>query len=393
MVGSKTERRRAPRKLAIAAAVPVALVAGWAVAPALAAVDNGVCQTTAFAVAGNDAYLFPIDVPTGVAADPIDVGEGSFPVEVAITPDATTMLVAGLESVVRVDVASRTVTGSVDVPGSLQDIAITRDGTTAFVTQAQSNSVATIDVATLTKDPTDIAVGELPAGIAMSPDGTTAFVANEHSDTISTIDVATRVKDPVDISGVGPFPVGVAITPDGATAVVTNRMNDDTPNPDPTESGTVSTIDVATRTADPVDIGGFQMPSDVAITPDGSTAWISDVGGNVLSSIDLATRAKDPTDLAVGNQPTDVAITPDGKQLYVANDGGHTVSPVDLVARSVDPADQISIGASPGGIVFTPCQLPPPPSTTTTTARPATTTTTVPVSPAVVVTVTPQFTG
>src|SRR5262245_18193053 len=42
----------------------------------------------------------------------------------------------------------------------------------------------------------------------------TAFVTNGGSGTVSTIDVQSRTKDPADIT-VGPGPAGVAITPDG----------------------------------------------------------------------------------------------------------------------------------------------------------------------------------
>jgi YVTN family beta-propeller protein len=48
----------------------------------------------------------------------------------------------------------------------------------------------------------------------------TAVVANNESGTVSTIDVKTGRKNPADIV-VGPLPAGVAITPDGETAFVT----------------------------------------------------------------------------------------------------------------------------------------------------------------------------
>jgi YVTN family beta-propeller protein len=50
----------------------------------------------------------------------------------------------------------------------------------------------------------------------------TAFVVNGASGTVSTIDVKTRTKDPADISvGGGPLS-GVEITPDGKTVFVNN---------------------------------------------------------------------------------------------------------------------------------------------------------------------------
>ena len=84
----------------------------------------------------------------------------------------------------------------------------------------------------------------------------TAFVANTGSGTVSTIDVKSRTKDPTHIP-VGSAPVGVAITPDRKTAFVANFVG----------SGTVSTIDVRTKTKGPTDIPVGSSPVGVAVTP------------------------------------------------------------------------------------------------------------------------------
>jgi YVTN family beta-propeller protein len=86
-------------------------------------------------------------------------------------------------------------------------------------------------------------VGVVPDGVsavaARARCRATAFVTNMRSGTVSTIDVKSRTKHPDDIT-VGANPKGVAVTPDGKTAFVANYG-----------SGTVSTIDVKTRTKDP----------------------------------------------------------------------------------------------------------------------------------------------
>jgi DNA-binding beta-propeller fold protein YncE len=75
-------------------------------------------------------------------------------------------------------------------------------------------------------------VGVVPTGVSAVPARkecrATAFVANAGSDSVSTIDVKTRTKHPTDM--VVPNSGGVAITPDGKTAFVT------------TNSGTLSTL-------------------------------------------------------------------------------------------------------------------------------------------------------
>jgi YVTN family beta-propeller protein len=116
----------------------------------------------------------------------------------------------------------------------------------------------------------------------------------------------------------------VGVVPDGVSAVaalrcratvfVTNAGN-----------GTVSTIDVKSRTKNPTDITVGSLPFGVAVTPDGKTAFVANQGSRTVSTIDVKTRTKDPTDISVGSGPFGVAVTPDGKTAFVAN-SGDTVS-------------------------------------------------------------------
>ena len=240
-----------------------------------------------------------------------------------------------------IDVATRT-RNPTDIPvgAAPSAVAITPDGRTAFVTNYASNSVSTIDVATRTKTGADIPVGVKPAGVAITPDGKTAFVTNFGSDSVSTIDVATRIKNPTDI-GVGTWPVGVAITPDGTTAFVANEF-----------SHSVSTIDVATRIKNPTDIGVGTKAVGVAITPDGTTAFVTNDLADSVSTIDVATRGVSPTDIPVGSGPFGVAITPDGTTVFVANFGGTTVSMLDVATQH---RTDVTVGSNPFGVAIAPC--------------------------------------
>jgi YVTN family beta-propeller protein len=102
-------------------------------------------------------------------------------------------------------------------------------------------------------------VGVVPGGVsavaARVRCRATVFVTNQGSGTVSTIDVKTRTKHPTDIP-VGANPFGVAVTTDGKTALVTHRT-----------SNTVSAIDVKTRTKNPTDIPVGLTPVEVAFTP------------------------------------------------------------------------------------------------------------------------------
>ncbi|MFD5428331.1 beta-propeller fold lactonase family protein, partial [Streptomyces sp. NPDC127084] len=115
-----------------------------------------------------------------------------------------------------------------------QVVAVSPDGTRAYVTNLSSNSVSVIDTATNTVSATIAAVGT-PFGVAVSPDGTRIYVTNVGANTVSVIDTATNTV--IATVAVGTEPFGVAVTPDGTRAYVTNG-----------NATTVSVIDTATNT-------------------------------------------------------------------------------------------------------------------------------------------------
>ena len=196
-------------------------------------------------------------------------------------------------------------------------------------------------------------MGVVPSGAALPAYARcrpTAFVADGLNGSVSTIDVKTRTKKPADIT-VGSAPFGIALTPDGKTAFVTNR-----------DGGTMSTIGVKTRAKNPNDIAVGPNPSGVAVTPDGRTAFVAhgaDVlgpivpGSNTVSTIDVKTRTKNPNDITVGMRAFSVKVTPDGRTAFVTNYASGTVSTIDVATRTKNP-DDITVGANPVAVAFTP---------------------------------------
>jgi DNA-binding beta-propeller fold protein YncE len=119
-----------------------------------------------------------------------------------------------------------------------------------------------------------VVVGLAGALVGVVPDGASAvagrarcrpiaFITNGIGGSVSTIDVKTRTKNPTDIT-LEPGVVGVAVTPDGKTAFVTS--SDDGNGSFPSR-GAVSTIDVKARKKNPSDIPVGAFPFQVAITP------------------------------------------------------------------------------------------------------------------------------
>src|SRR5262249_19515068 len=133
---------------------------------------------------------------------------------------------------------------------------------------------------------------------AFTPDSKTAFVANYGSGTVSVIDVKTRTKNPTDIP-VGAEPGSVALTPDRQSACVTHL------------NAAVPTFDVKSRIASPGATALDTTPAALVITADGKTAFVANFGSpNSVSTIDLRSRTKNPTDIPVGSLPFGMALTP-----------------------------------------------------------------------------------
>jgi YVTN family beta-propeller protein len=161
-----------------------------------------------------------------------------------------------------------------------------------------SNTVSVIDIATNTVVAT-IPVGAAPLGVAITPDGTRAYVTNFSSARVSVIDTTTNTvvaMIPMD------NPDGIAITPDGTRAYVTRELDD-----------VVSVIDTATNTVVagiPVEVAGnVATPVRVAITPDGARAYVTNESADNVSVIDTATNTVNTT-IPVSFEPFGIAITP-----------------------------------------------------------------------------------
>lgn len=71
-------------------------------------------------------------------------------------------------------------------------------------------------------------------------------------------------------------------------------------------------------------IKGFKSPVDIAFSPDGSRAYVSNEGGNTVSVVDTGTKTIVAT-ISGFDHPTALAITPDGSRLYVAGKTGVSV--------------------------------------------------------------------
>jgi len=254
-------------------------------------------------------------------------------------------------------------------------------------------------------------VGDGPVGIALSPDGSSAYVTNYRDDTVSVIDteLAEAGGDPVVATIPIPLgnPYGIAVSPDGkrvysmsvipavvsvidpslvelgqdpviGTVQVGPLSSAIAVSPHGTRLYAADTAGGAVSVLDPESIGSGQSPliatvpvgegpKGIAVSPDGRYVYTADAGDETVSVIDTTRigTGGDPViaSVGVGREPTWVSIAPDGSAAYVRNAGDNTVSILDLASNPPRVAETVEIGGSGSnhwyaGLAITPNQPP-----------------------------------
>ncbi|MBV2131620.1 YncE family protein [Pseudomonas sp. MAP12] len=186
-----------------------------------------------------------------------------------------------------------------------------------------------------------IAVGGHPAHVVPNLTGKLAFVTDADSHTVAVVDLRTaKVQDRVEV---GRYPHGQRLSPDGRTLAVANRDSND-----------VSLIDVASRTQ-MARIAVGRQPVQVAFTPDGQRLFVSLSGENAVAAVDLQSQRHSAT-YPVGPGPIQLAVSPDGTKLVVANQGnrkmpGHSLSILETATGRLIATTEVGKGAHGVSIV------------------------------------------
>ena len=281
--------------------------------------DSGVTGANPYGVVvvGRWAYVANQGANTVTAIDTLNPSV-SQTITVGIAP--TNLVASPVRS--RADVANRLYVSN-------------RTSGTVSVINTLTNTVIDTIPATTTIDA--IKVGSRPESITINADGTRVYVANSGSNNVSVID--TTSMNVIKTIAVGANPRGIAFaqTVDGPRVYVVN-----------TTAGTVSVINTATntlvdtkpatQTIDPIRVGS--TPQQVAISPDGKWAYVTNYGSNSVSVIKTATNTVDGAAIPVGSTPVGVAVSADGSLLYVAN-GDDRVTIFDTRTRAVHSVVQI----------------------------------------------------
>src|SRR5262249_10613952 len=148
----------------------------------------------------------------------------------------------------------------------------------------------------------------------------------------------TTNQSPLDMS-----PTDVRLAADGRPLYVSGCKDFCT-------TGTVEVIDAASRqTLRSFEVG--PAPYRFALSPNGTRAYTTNLGGPSLSIVDVASGATLAT-VPVGARPSGLAVSPDGTRVYVAGEQQETLTVVDATHNTV--LGTFSIPDNPRDIVLSP---------------------------------------
>lgn len=289
----------------------------------------------------NSNSMSVIDVATSSVSATVQTGKQ--PHHVLVTPDGKELWVTlyGENRLQVFDAATLKEVASPDLASANDDLVFDAAGKRLYVSLGKQNSVAVIDVASrrlLGK----ITVGKTPHGLRVTPDGKYLLASNTQENSLSVV----ALKDAVEEIAVeatiktGANPFEVVVSADGKTAYVSNFLGD-----------SLSIIDLEGRkTAGYIRSG--KKPAMLSLEGAGGSEkiWVANTGSNDLWLIDAATR-KLITRIPVGSGAHGALPLPSGK-LYVTNTEDGTISVVDQAQATV--VATIRVGQYPNGLTFLP---------------------------------------
>ncbi len=217
-------------------------------------------------------------------------------------------------------------------------IAVSGDGKAVWTTDVLGRAIAGHSGRAMDRV-RSIPVGGAPVDIAVSYRGRLAVVATGHGDHpgLAVVDLHNGRVDRI---AIGPDPRAVALTRDGSSAWVAGGG----------AAGTLTRLEIpARRVHPPIAVGAH--PRDLALLPDGEHALVTLNGESALAVVSLA-RGRVVRRIATAAFPYRVAASRGGTRALVSHNGfgADSVTPVDPRRGRAQPP--IVVGPDPGGVAF-----------------------------------------
>jgi sugar lactone lactonase YvrE len=276
---------------------------------------------------------------------------------------------AGADTVEVINTTTNTLVASIDlaVGDAPHSVAVTPDGTKAYVTLNGAGGIAVVDTATnaLTgASPIDVNDGATancatPTGIAIAnvpTVGNRAYVACGTGEVVIVDTDTDTVTTSITVGSGGAALQGVAFSPDGTRVYITDSTNNE-----------LVVIDTATEAeilvGSPVALGGTRVnPGGVVVVANGVKIYayiakenpgagtqgaveVIDVTGDTFTAVTLL-------DTGADTEPDSLAVSPDGQRVYVTlNESGQFAVLDNTKVTPLTPTISATVGANEASIV------------------------------------------
>ncbi|MGH9297692.1 MAG: PKD domain-containing protein, partial [Acidimicrobiales bacterium] len=303
---------------------------------------------------------------------------GAQPIGEAVSPDGGTVYVlnSGTDSITPVSTLGAPASeATIPLPAGYTPaaIAVTPDGQDAYVVgaapTASSLQPALWQVTLTGKTPgtiartVDLPSGSSPTGLALTPNGLEALVTDYSGGTVIPVNLSNgHVGTPIGVGltpGSGSNPMGIGVSPNGKDAFVADSGD-----------GSLSEISLSNNHVSVVPLEpGAWSPQNLAVSPDGSTVWVTEENSTAPGSsgfvvpVSLPSLSVEPP-VTVGLAPNGVAISPDGSTVYVANEtdaaaGTNTnTGSISAVPTDGSAPTALDTNIDPAAVLVTPDEAP-----------------------------------
>ncbi|MCI0693696.1 YncE family protein [candidate division KSB1 bacterium] len=213
-----------------------------------------------------------------------------------------------------VDFTSHKIVKSKRYQQNLGGITSTRDGKTLFVVATDENKILKVDANTL-QILDEYQTGNGPDGIGISKDDKKIYVTNTKDGTISVINVNTKTATAISTGG---KPELIHHNADHSLLYISNFV--------------LNKIHILNTETDTIihEITDLDRPEEAVLSKSGATLHVVNFNSAKVLSYDAKTYAKQAQEFVVGKQPIGVVSAANDRKLYVTNFGDNTVTVIQL---------------------------------------------------------------
>jgi YVTN family beta-propeller protein len=240
------------------------------------------------ATPGNTVSVLPLG--KGGALRSISLGENAKPHGMRLLPGNQRAVVTteGSRKLLVVDVAGGRVENAIDLgEGRGHMVALSADGTVAYVTKIDTGTLGRVDLAANRKTH-EVAAGAGAEGVAVHPATGEVWVSNREAGTVTVHDPATlAIRHTIASPG---YPIRVVFTADGRHALATNAREATLSVIDTTTKQVTHTVALSRPGAEYRDtmLGRAALPIGVIADPKQPRVYVAISGGDEIAVIDTA---------------------------------------------------------------------------------------------------------